>query len=268
MKLQATSIARGRWTPARGRAVRVGPPPQVLRRVLPPVEQGVARAPATRSDGLRWKISGAEVKSLAGVGTVPGIAVLHVAGRNGPGIGILRLTGAGQLAAWRAPGSAVFGSTVRIASDGAYLVEDGEDLSKYLRIQVYRDFLPAGGEADSRVYIQDVYDNGLSSDEVSAAEATAGLVETVTLALANDGPNAARDVKIWLEMVEGFERLEISLDNVSFYRPWHEGHAQALSVATIAAGGSQAVYLRRTIGAGAAADPDILNVLRCAWDGY
>lgn len=220
-------------------------------------------AAATRADALRVRLSSASVKHLKAVGTIPGVVVEAVAGRNGPGSGMLRYY-AGGLAAWRAPGSETFGQRVDLSAGGTYVVEDGEDLNKFLRVTSYAAFLPPGPAA-ARVLLQEEFNDGVGGDEVTASEAAAGSVESWTVELLNAGGLGLSNLRIWLDAATA--GLEISLDNSNWYAPDSETHADVLIVAGLAAGASQNLYVRRTIASSTPADPDILNLLQFAWNG-
>lgn len=233
--------------------------------VLPNIADGVRRPAARRCDALRLEVSGAETHSLRAIGTLPGVVVLAAAGRNGRGTGMLRTSGSGTWLSWRAPGSNRFGAAVVCDSDGSYLLEDGRDLSKWLRVEVHVDYLVPGA-VDARVYLADAYNNGHAHDDVSAAEADAGDIEDYTITLANDSLGDLIDVKAWLEL-DTAQKIEISSDDINYYAPTFEDHVNALSWARITAGGSETLYLRRTIAASAGYDPGVLNQLKFAWTG-
>lgn len=218
--------------------------------------------PARRADAIRAELSGTEVQHLLIVGTLPGVSPQLAAGRNGPGEGALRLTGAaGNEIAWRAPGSATFGEPVLCSSDGAVLLEDGEDANKWLRAYVYTSFLQGSGEAT--VYLRQAF-NELAGDDVTAGEATAGDVATFQVTLVNDSPMTVLDLTAWLD--PSATGLELSDDGVSFSTPTTEG--AGLTWASVAPATNETLYVRRTVSAGAAADPDLLNLIQLSWLGF
>lgn len=204
-----------------------------------------------RADSLRIKISGVEVVMLTAIGTVPGVVVRAAAAANGPGRGLLRYLD-GSLY-WQAPGDSDFGLATAVPANGTYLVES-LDSSKWLRCQVYFDYLPETAE-EARVDLSDRY-NGAAGDDVSAAEATAGLVEVHTLTVANESAANISAVHAWLDAAAA-AGFALSRDNVTFSAPTTE--AAAVDLGDIAASGSASLYVRRTIAAGAAADPEVLE---------
>lgn len=218
---------------------------------------------ATRADALRARFASVEVKHLKAVGTLPGIVVNAAGGRNGPGAGLMRYYDGGKVA-WRAPGSGVFGPQVDVSGGGSFVVEDGSDKNKFLRITSYASFLPAGPAA-AQVLLQEEYNDGIGGDEVSAAEASAGSIEIWIVELLNAGTLGLSNLRAWLDASTA--GLEISWDGASWVAPNSETHADVLIEPNLAAAASKNLHVRRTIGAGAAADPAILNLLQFAWNG-
>ena len=245
---------------------------------------------ATRNDALRIEVASVEVKHLVAVGTIPGVAVLAAAARNGPGIGRLRSTGDGTLLSWKAVGSSTFGPSVDCSANGSYLLEDGEDATKWARVQVYAAHLLAGPTA-SAVYLSDVYDNAVGHDDVIASEASAGNVETYTLAMKNAGQSTMFDVRVWLDDTGGASGargwrdllalllgwhsssgasarpyIEISDDNITWVQPTDED--TGLAFGELIGQQSTTLYVRRTTQAGTASSSRILSVLHWAWTGF
>lgn len=120
-------------------------------------------SPGDNADSLRIEVGGVEDRSLAAVGAVFGTAILAAAGRNGPGRATLRYSAAGLQ--WRAPGSATFGTAVPVASDGDFLVEDGEDKSKWVRVRAKAAKLPAG-LVEAGILLGDRFGNAIGGDDV------------------------------------------------------------------------------------------------------
>ena len=87
-------------------------------------------------DALLIEESAVEVTHLHLIGTIPGVIPLLAAARNGPGSAMLQSTGDGTYIQWRAPGSMTSGTAILCATDGNYLLRDGEDANKWLRVQV------------------------------------------------------------------------------------------------------------------------------------
>jgi len=216
----------------------------------------------SRGDALRLKISGVEIQHLKAVGTIPGVAILQVAARNGPGTARIRSTGDGTYLSWRAPNSDTYGSRALCSSDGICLLEDGEDRDKYVRVQVFTDHLQPN-PAEAKVYLKDVYENGVSHDDVTAGEASAGDVTAYTITLSNASTVGISQLKAWLDgAVVG---LEISDDGIAYVV--RDCEENPLSLADIPTGGSITFYLRRTISAGASSDTGVLSHLHFAWEG-
>jgi len=167
---------------------------------------------ATRADALRLTLAGTEVTYLKAVGTVSGVKIDQVAGRCGPGTACLRSRGSGgQQLSFKAPGSAQWGMDVNAAGGGSYLLEDGEDVGKWLRVTVYVDYLREGDE--SRVLLQDGYNNGIGHDDVTYSEAESGDVADYTVTVKNESDRTVSKIKVWLDAaVSG---LEISDDDVT-----------------------------------------------------
>lgn len=219
----------------------------------------------TRGDALRLQVSSVNQTFLTPVGAIPGVAVLAVAGRNGPGTARLRCDVDGQSLRWRAPGSTVFGLPQTITADGQYILEDGVDLDKWARVAVYVAFLPPKG-SEAVVLLGDVYGNGVSSGDVSAGEALAGDVEVYTVSLKNVSTMTLQNVRAWIDL--DTTGIEISSDGTNWFTPDYESHVDVRSWSSIAAGASQTLSVRRTIAASSSSDPDILTVLHFAWDGF
>lgn len=225
----------------------------------------MAFAAGTRGDALRLQVASVDQTFLTPVGAIPGVAVLAVAGRNGPGMARLRCDVDGHSLRWRAPGSASYGLPQTITTDGQYVLEDGDDLDKWARVAVYTAFLPPKG-SESVVLLGDVYGNGVSSDDVDAGEALAGDIEVYTVSMKNIGAMALANVRVWVD--QNTTGIEISSDGANWFTPVYESHVDVRSWSSIAAGASQTLSVRRTISASSSSDPDILTVLHFAWDGF
>lgn len=219
-------------------------------------------AAATQSDALRVELSSVEVKGLHAAGTLPGVELLFVGHRNGPGQGTLRAVTATSLA-WRAPGSANFGGAVEVGAGGSFVLLDGDDPYKHMRVEVYASFLPAG-PLEAPVFLQEAFNEGIGGEGVSAAEAAAGDVASWTVELVNASAVALTALRVWLDAAT--QGLELSWDGASWYAPDSENHADVLAHASLASSASVTLHLRRTIGASAPADPGVLNLIHFAWD--
>jgi len=236
---------------------------------------------ATHADALRVEIDSVEISHLVAVGTIPGVSVAAVAARNGPGVG--RLKSDGDKLAWQSPGSSEFGEPVTCAVDGSYLLEDGEDRDKWVRVQVYVSHLHPG-HAAGRVALADRYAAGVGHDDVTAEEAAAGDLATYTLSLKNAGTAWLSNLRAWLGSVPtaggwrdmfalmlGWHsggpagRLEISDDGATWVRPGSED--AALVLPDLGPSATDTLHVRRTVDGGASAAPDVLAFLHFAFNG-
>src|SRR5690606_27826675 len=103
---------------------------------------------------------------------------------------------------------------------GEYLLEGGDDPDSWLRVEVYTAYLLSSDET-AQVYLSGVCNNSVSHDDVTAAEASAGSVETYTLTLRNSHPvNAIFDLKAWIS--SGISGIEISKDGSTWASPTTE----------------------------------------------
>jgi len=216
-----------------------------------PIQLWIPYTP-TEADSLRLTSQGAEIKHLHAVGALPGVVVEAVAAKNGPGVGRLRSSGDGTQVAWKAPGSSAYGTAVTLERDRVYLLEDGDDADKWIRIRALTSYV--GGPSEARVVLEDRYANGVGHDDVTAAEASAGNVATYQIGLHNASASTLTGITVWLDPAT--VNLEISADNSTWVAPTSE--ATGLAFADLPANSSHTLYLRRTITAGAAADPAVL----------
>jgi len=217
---------------------------------------------ARRADSLRLTISGVEVQHLVPVGTIPGVVVEAVAAGCGPGAARLRSSADGTRLAFKAPGSAAWGLDCVADVDTTWFLQDGEDPDKWARVARYGDYMNTG-PAEGRVLLDDVFNNAVAYDDVTAAEALAGDVATYTITLANDSLHRFSKLVAWLDAaVTG---LEISDDGITWVSPVTE--AAGLALDDIAPGGTDTLHARRTIGAAADSDTDVLNHLHFAFNG-
>lgn len=212
-------------------------------------------AAATRADSLRFELSAVEVAQVDAVGSIPGLHILHVAAKNGTGIGRLRTSLDGKSASWRAPGGKSIRTPLDVSLDGSYILEDGDDPDKFVRIQITAAEL-SGVPIDAEVVLRDLYNNAIASDDVTAAEASAGDQETYAFDLKNDSTDDATDLLVWLDAA--VSDIEIK-DGFFWKSPTDE--ASGVGLGSILSGNSIVVDLRRTIGAGATADPAVLTHL-------
>ena len=138
----------------------------------------------------------------------------------------------------------------------------GEDLGKWLRVEVSAAYLCAC-PTEAEICLADVYGNAIAHDDVIAAEAAAGSVETYTITMVNDGDLILSQIKVWLDAAT--DDLEISDDGASWVSPTTE--ATALEFPDLAPGSEDTLHLRRTIAAASEADPAVLNHLHIGFSG-
>jgi len=211
------------------------------------------------ADSLRIYVSSAEVASLRLIGTLPGVRPLAVAGHCGPGSA--RLKSDGSRLSWRAPESATWGPWVAAASDGAVVLEDGEDRSKWLRVYVHAAYL-IDSYQERVVRLADTFGNAIGHEDVAAAEALAGDTTSYQLTLQNDSAAGVSNLVAWLDA--DVDDLEISDDGSNWVSPTSE--AAGLALADIAPGDAITLHVRRTIAALSPSDADVLNQLEFAFD--
>jgi len=208
------------------------------------------------ADSLRLTVSAVEMRHLALACTLAGVAPLLAAARNGPGVGRIQSEGDGTWLSWRAPGSALYGTPVHCTPDGTFLLADGEDVDKWIRVDVYAaHLLPAAAEA--QVFLADVYNNAVGQADLSAAEAQAGDVLEYELSLTNGDATPLHQVRVWLDAATA--GLELSLDGVIWFTPTSE--AAGIGWVLFAGGATETLYLRRTIAPEADFNPGVLNLI-------
>lgn len=228
---------------------------------------------AEHADALRWYVVDyvcgpdtyyKEIPPIGAVGTLAGVRPLLAAGRNGPGTATIRSGPNGTELSFKAPGSGTWGADVDCSSDGTYLLEDGEDAGKWLRIQVYAEYLPAGA-AEASVPVTDRYGAEAGYNELLDCSVTGGAGEqnTPTYYLYNASPETISDVRVWLDPA-AVEFLEIDEGGGSWVQPTAE--ADAVELGDVVPGAVLAVNLRQTVAAGTPADPGVLNFLHASFN--
>jgi|GEM_PF-2387286 len=229
---------------------------------------------ATRADALMLKttgISGVELQYLHAVGTIPGVQVACVAARNGPGTGIIRSTGDGQSMQWRAPGSQTFGEVVWCGCDGMYLLEDGEDYDKWVRVQVYADYLFAGA-SESRIYLADMFNNVIGSRDFTATEAQDGSSLIYLFERKNVSGFDATDLKLWIDPDHVFDAVTGNGVKVwggsDWVAPDSEDHPDVLMLDRLKPGEYVVSMARRWVAAGETAAPNLLECLHFSFVSY
>lgn len=222
--------------------------------------------PQTRSDAVHLESAGADAGPLRVVGTLPGMYIFAASTLNGTGHGLLiagvHSDGVTPTVAWQAPGSSTPGAPCPLTGEAAFLVEDGEDPDKWVRVYAYPAYCGTSGEA--KVFFKVGY-NALGPSDVTAGDAAAGLVITTTFTLKNYSFYPVTNVKLW---IYADPAVQVSKDNISFFAPTDETDPNVLVWSSIAAGASANVYVKRTISASTAFDPARLVELRFAWTGF
>lgn len=215
----------------------------------------------TAADSLTIEAAAVEIRHLAAVGTVAGVAPQLAAARNGPGAGRVRTDVQSRLQ-YKAPGSDAWGQAEPVATAGQeILLTDGDDRDKWLRVAAWPAHLTPGEEA--RVLLGDRYENGATAGDVTDSEAAAGDVATYEITLTNASGHTAERIRAWLDAATA--DVEISADGVAWVSPTTEG--TGLELASLAPGAAATLYARRTIAAAATADTGVLNLLHFAFDG-
>jgi len=175
-------------------------PPAITSKPLRRIATGfpIAVYSGSGADGLRITVSGTPVASLDWIGAIPGVQIVAVAGRNGPGFGRLRSERDGSWIAWRAPGSTTYGPPVQATTSGEFVIHDGEDRDKWIRVEVFVDYFP-GFASTREIELVDRFENPVSGPDVAAADASAGLTTTETYTLENVSPWTFHQVRAWVD---------------------------------------------------------------------
>lgn len=189
---------------------------------------------ATRGNSLVFWDGSAAVKSMRSVGTIPGVVIDEIAGRNGTGLGWIKNEGGSPARIrWKAPGGTQYGPPINVSEDGSHLLEDGDDRDKWLAVTVYTDHLVSGSE--SRVLIQDRYNNEVAADDESGSEVE---IE-YELTLKNQHPTlTARDILVWNPLPSA--PIDLSTDGLSYSD--YSTEAGALGFGDLAPGATVTVY--------------------------
>jgi hypothetical protein len=215
-----------------------------------------SQAPAgpLRSAALGLSAGGVELSSLGAIGTIDGVVIGRIAGRNGPGTGRISIGPAGL--SWCPPGMQ-YGPSVPVAGDGSYLL-CGSDSDRWIVVQVYASWLLPSAEAE--VLLHDRYGNGIAAADATADQAAAGNVATWSLIVANYGAKTLRHLRAWLDAATVGHAL--SADGVTYLAATATA---PLALGDLASGGTITLYLQRTIAAAAPSDPKLLNSLHFSW---
>lgn len=212
-------------------------------------------------DSLRWRVAGVPIAAINHLGTLPGVSVVAAAGLNGRGRGRLRIA-AGSLF-WRAPASSQYGAPAGVSglADGdELLLTDGADPSKWIRVAVYPAFLSP--TAETGIFLDDLFGNGVGPPDVTAADALAGSVPTWELELENVAASPVTAIRAYL--APGIAGVELSADASAWSAPATD--AAGVGLGALNPGDVATLYARTTIDAMTPADPRVLAAVRASFD--
>ncbi|MGE3182674.1 MAG: hypothetical protein AB7N71_13665 [Phycisphaerae bacterium] len=231
-------------------------------------QPGTGGDTAAQGDALRWTdTNDDEIVPLETIGTVDGVRVTFVNGANNPGNGRLVWNAADSTLAWRTPGAIEDGDPVAINGNGIYTLQ-GANQSTFIRVAVVEDRLPLVSIART-VQVQDRY-NVAAGNDVTAAQAAAGLTKDWTLRLANNRITADTFITgyIWFDADPSNDQsVEYSVDEISWYAPKSLAEAQAAFLGTTIPDESyRPIYFRRVLAPGAAAAAARRVVVRVAYE--
>ncbi|MEK6798961.1 MAG: hypothetical protein AABZ12_08365 [Planctomycetota bacterium] len=219
----------------------------------------------TREDSLRLKMATspfAELRLLFAIGTVPGVIFGECGRRNGVGKGSLRYGAQEKALRWKAPGSGVYGAAAVVGNGGTFLLEDGADTDKYVRVTVQAAYLPAS-DAETAVFLLD--DPSLGPRmflDVPKEEALAGVTNVIPVTLSNVGRSVMTNLAAWMDPATRF--LSISGNDTTYVAPTDE--ASALALGTLAVGAERAFYVKQIIPAGTLYTPREIAGLQFRFD--
>lgn len=221
---------------------------------------GQFRDPTSGPGALEISVSAVAITSLRWSGTLPGVQIDAVGGLNGPGRGRLWLTGSGTQISWQAPGGSS-GPWAPVQS-GSCLLTDNDTPGKWIAVTLYPEWIPAANQSAS-VFLLDTYENALSQDDITSAEAAAGNVLDYELTLSNRSTVGLSQLRLWLD--GACSNIELSDDDVTYFS--YNTPLNALEIGDLFQGDDKTLYVRRTISAGADSNPGILTHLNAAWSG-
>ncbi len=105
--------------------------------------------PGQHGDALHVLKAGEENPQLTPSNTLFGVRIMGIAGHNERGTGELRNTGDdGKTLSYKAPGSEKWGPGVYITEAGPWVLEDGEDKNKWIRVYIYPSYLNTDGVSE------------------------------------------------------------------------------------------------------------------------
>ena len=229
---------------------------------VPTIIRGQNRS-RERGEAIRLFYATIPIACLRAIGTLPGVIIEEVAGRNGPGFGTLRSYGTGMVLAWAAPNSTTYGPQVDVSAGGSFRLEDGADPNKWVRVLVLPEYMGTTPAA-AQVLLSDQF-NQVGGDDVAAPDALAGFVKNWTLEVKNESGFGLSGLRAWLDStVSGFQ---LSSDGISYFNPTSETAGSVIQLGSIAPGSSVSLYVRRTTTAGAAANVALKDIIHMSWTG-
>lgn len=210
----------------------------------------------TRGDALRLVYQPGVFDILTGflkcVGTIPGVAPIAAAGICGEGLAAIASHDDGTALCFRAPGSQTFGPTVAAGVDGDYLLEDGEDKNKWLRVKARAAFLsPTPQEA--RVFLR-------IEDSEMVPGATIGGAVNLNLQLQNVSSKKVENVRVWSPTSGVTFNVFGAGDIVA------ASEATSFLIGAMLAGGVQDLGMILTVPGGTSPNPAAPAELRAKWD--
>lgn len=221
-----------------------------------------------RADAVVFQLSGVEIEQLHAVGAIPGVHITHANGTNGPGTGYLQSRGAsGELVSWKAPGSSSFGPDVNGSAGGNFVLEDGENAGKFVRVTVTASYLQEA-PAVAPVLLTEVYNGGFGMDDITAEEAEAGPDEAENLTVYNNSPYTIQNAKIWMDAsCTGWLYLWHG-PIYGYVQPTSEDHEHVVDLqgAVWGPGVGKPLQILRVMGAGADSSPKKQNILYVGFD--
>lgn len=179
--------------------------------------------------------SGSDIEMLNSLGTLSGVWIELVAGRNGRGVGTLRYDGSDSLS-WRAPGSDTHGTAVDVSGGGSFWLADGEDDDKWVKVAVTAASLPTNIQS-AQVRLGEVYNNAVASGDVSV-NSIGGHAITLT----NNSTSSMTNITAWLDpdTPDNHDTKIRWTGSGSYVQPWNETEALTLFGAyTLAASASE-----------------------------
>jgi hypothetical protein len=212
---------------------------------------------STRADALRIVYQPGVFDRLTGflkcVGTIPGVAPIAAAGLCGGGIAAIASHNDGMDLCFRAPDSGTFGALVRCDSDGDYMLEDGEDKNKWLRIKSRAAFLSPTPQ-QARVFLK-------IEDGEMVTEKAPSTVTSLNLQLQNVSSQTLENVRVWCPTPDTTFNLT-GLDVAA------ADEASSLLVGALAVGGVKDLGMKLTVLVGADPAAAAPFEVYAKWDSF